>query len=473
MAILATAQWWVRTSGGNANGGGYDSGIGGAATNYCDQDAAQASWTTELSTAGIGSTALTDTSGLFTSAMIGNAIRISAGTNVVAGYYFVTAYADVNNVTIDRACDDGVGGLASGTGKLGGAFATLQGSLTDGGTTGTPTITTPLAAGHIVNIRGTGSLDPATVDYSLTGYLEFPNGSITVGKIKFLGYNGRPAFDSTDTRIFWQGNEHQFEHLKFLNGRRIDGGGTHGRAHDCIFDAGGNDVVLCGSVHSVTDCWFKNTGATTAGTAFAIINDAYAGAITGNVFSDLRSGAIQLVFWGHAYDNLIHDCGGIGIEVAHVDGNGGGSISGNTIENCGSDGIKFTGSLSGITVWNNLITNSGGYALNASTGTATPNDKEKGMFDYNFLYNSSSSHYNNLSAGPNDVALSASPYVGASDFHLNDTAGGGSAVRGAAFPGALLDGVHSSYRDGGALQHQDAGGGLSFVQTRRNTLIGR
>ena len=43
MAINATAIWRVRPSGNNANGGGYDPGIAGAATDYSQQNAAQAS----------------------------------------------------------------------------------------------------------------------------------------------------------------------------------------------------------------------------------------------------------------------------------------------------------------------------------------------------------------------------------------------------------------------------------------------
>ena len=86
MAILATTNWYVRAGGLETNGGGYDSTIAGATTNYADQDAPQLSLT-DLATSGAGSTTLTSVTGGFTSAMIGNCIRIASGTNFQTGYY--------------------------------------------------------------------------------------------------------------------------------------------------------------------------------------------------------------------------------------------------------------------------------------------------------------------------------------------------------------------------------------------------
>ena len=77
----------------------------GAGTDYSQQDAPQASF--PVVTNGLtclGGTTLTDgdARGLFTSLMVGNAIHITAGTNFVAGMYFVTAFTDTNDVVLDR-----------------------------------------------------------------------------------------------------------------------------------------------------------------------------------------------------------------------------------------------------------------------------------------------------------------------------------------------------------------------------------
>jgi hypothetical protein len=126
MTTSATAVWEYRgASGNNDQGGGYDSGISGAGTDYSQQDAAQLSLT-DCATSGAGVTTLTSAAGGFTAAMIGNTINISAGTNLNIGTYWITARTDTNTVTLNMAPDDGVGGVSGGTGKVGGAFAYIH-----------------------------------------------------------------------------------------------------------------------------------------------------------------------------------------------------------------------------------------------------------------------------------------------------------------------------------------------------------
>lgn len=117
-AIDADTLWEVRTTGNSNNGCGADQSLLG--TDYTQQDSAQLSLT-DLATSGTTVTTLTSATGGFTSAMVGNAIYIHTGTNVTAGYYIITAHTDTNTVTLDRAPDDGGGGVASGEGSVGGA----------------------------------------------------------------------------------------------------------------------------------------------------------------------------------------------------------------------------------------------------------------------------------------------------------------------------------------------------------------
>jgi len=120
MALSSELEWEVRTTGNNLNGGAFKRGASGV--DYSQQDSAQLSLT-DCATASAGSTTLTSVTGGFTAAMIGNLINLSSGTNLTADWYEITGYTDANTVTIDRAPDDGVGGLSGVTGKVGGALA--------------------------------------------------------------------------------------------------------------------------------------------------------------------------------------------------------------------------------------------------------------------------------------------------------------------------------------------------------------
>ena len=196
MALNSSQQWWVRTDGNELNGGGYDSAIAGAGTNYSDQAAAQLSLS-DLASPGAGTT-ITSATGGFTSAMIGNIIRIASGTNFTAGYYAITGWTSLNQITVDKAATTGVG--ASGVGRIGGAHASLCSYTTGGTGLPSPILTSPMAAGNTVNIRGSGSLDPSNgspdYDYS-AGYWIFPASNNTSGLVKFVGYNGRPLIKTS------------------------------------------------------------------------------------------------------------------------------------------------------------------------------------------------------------------------------------------------------------------------------------
>jgi hypothetical protein len=74
--------------------------------------------------AGTGTTLDTDT-GPFSSAMAGNFIYISGGTNFVAGFYWIASVVSSTRVTLDRNATNG-SGASSGAGKVGGAQSDLS-----------------------------------------------------------------------------------------------------------------------------------------------------------------------------------------------------------------------------------------------------------------------------------------------------------------------------------------------------------
>ena len=160
-------NWNVQQGGDDNNGGGYIK--GGNTTNYSLQDVAELTIADGV-TAGIGNTTLTSVTGGFTPAMSGNTVHIYGGTNVLpSGWYEIQSYTDTNTIGLDRAPDDGVGGINSATCKVGGALATVGGL-------GAPLAYT--SATRIVGSRG-------WIKYSATPY-EVTNNTPNVSNGRFI-----------------------------------------------------------------------------------------------------------------------------------------------------------------------------------------------------------------------------------------------------------------------------------------------
>lgn len=468
-AIGADTNWYVRAGGNQLNGGGFDSTLAGAGTNYNDQDAAQLS-PSDLTTVGAGSTTITSIAGGFTSAMVGNCIRIASGTNFQTGYYFIVTFTDVNNVVLDRTPTSGAAG-ALGTGRIGGAHATLVNYANGGSLTG-PTITSPLAAGHTVWIRGAGSDNPSSADYSPSGgYWTFPDATEAVGRIKWIGYNGRPRFNSS-ALLFYNINRHYFENLKFVYQNSSNGTlGVISGASDCAIynvyvDQAGFDAVGVVSGRTV-NCWFTNSGSSSAGTYTAIASSPYGSIVYGNFINGWRGAAMKCADGANIRDNCIVNCKLQGIIL---DGNGAAfpiTVSGNTIYACTSDGVKFNGAYSILNaqIYNNIFVSNGGYGINCAVGTTALNDRRsRGQMNFNAFYNNTSGARNAISAGANDITLTGDPFTNAAggDFSLNATASAGAACRSVGFPSVFPGATSTSYVDLGASQHQRSGNGIVF-----------
>jgi hypothetical protein len=89
---------------------------------YCQQNAAQVSFTNLKSTS--GSTTLTDNSSgnKFTKVMVGNLINITSGTNFTPGWYEIISFTNANNVVLDSS-PHGANTATGGHGKVGGAIS--------------------------------------------------------------------------------------------------------------------------------------------------------------------------------------------------------------------------------------------------------------------------------------------------------------------------------------------------------------
>ena len=434
MAVQKTAQWWIRTDGNDLNGAGFDSGISGAGTNYCDQASPQLALT-DCATSSSGDTQLTSVSGGFTSAMIGNAIRLtngSSGANLTHGDYFIIGYNSSNSVTLDRAPDNGGGGISGCTGRVGGAWASIEYTIT---TVATP-CPRPQVSKNIINIRGSGTVNPTAVDYQFSTYRQFGGHSI-YKPVLMRGYNGTPHIQRTGGHLWhYNSNGWIFENIKVSAG-----GSQHtnypllpGPNFRCIADQ--NSYGGIGARDHSIESLFQNTGGGVGSSWGMYHPSAYGQNATRCVFKDSANsgGAITLGdVISQAHGNLCINCK----NGARVTGNGGNYQSSLTNNTFIGDG---TGTGINITVYNRFSNIIGfNVVSNYSVGIATPTTSDGDMpysarmgTNQNALHNCTTNYTGLWQAGPDDKLLTADPFTDASagDYSLNGTAGGGAEISG-------------------------------------------
>ena len=473
MAINAAAAWRIRTDGSDENGSGYDATISGAGTDYSDQAASQLALT-DLATSGAGVTTLTSVTGGFTSAMIGNAIRIRSGTNFQTGYYYITAQTDTNTVTLDRTPSSGAAG-SGGSGKVGGAALTIRKLLNSANATGEEVV-----AGNTVYVRGAGSDSPASDDYATTAdhYVLVP-GSVAAGPVRVIGYNGRPRI--SETGLMWYQTSHVWFENLFIT---------------CTNSTNGSfGIVNCSGTVALKNCVvFTNDKAATRGVvAEANAVDIIDSEIYGHASAPSTSsgadgvratadGAVRIVgsyihhmggkgvagesvYGVRMEGSIVYACKGISVDVTSVT-----SvllpvhIVNNTIDAGEDHGLVMAQATVNVAVvYGNNISNhvgSGKKGLRITAGTAAANDLIKRFVDFNNFYNNTA-NYEAVSAGANDLNV---------DPQYTNAAGAdwsvGTNVKAKGFPGAgaavIRKSATYSYVDIGAAQREEpaAGGGL-------------
>lgn len=355
MAIGAGTIWRVRIGGADTNAGCFDPTVSGAGTDYTDQDSPQLS-VTDLACSGTPWTTLTSATGGFTSAMIGNGIVISGGSNFTAGRYIITGRTDTNTITVDRAAG-ATGACSGGTGKVGGAMASML----------TPNASGYAVDGNIIYVRGQGSNNPSGVDYALSSYIS------GVAGVSYVGYNGRPKVSYTGillnacTRCTISNFSFVMSAASYTTFGVISGTGGGNLLYDCVVDQAGFDATMLTSASAI-NCSFINTGTQTVGTKYTIVDPSgqtYGEVIKNCLIKDQRFGAISGgSFRTHVLDTVIQNCGGNAIYIGLTGANNAGLIMGNTVYGGKGHGIVVPTSKS--TVLNNNIygiTESGKYAI--------------------------------------------------------------------------------------------------------------
>lgn len=438
MALAAATVWEVRTAGSDTLcSGGYVTGSAG--TDYSQQNAAQYTGTDLVL---VTSTTISSATHNFVTADVGNLIQITAGTNFTTGFYQIVSVA-ANVGTIDRS-----GGTS---GSTGGTFAV-------GGALKSPALAcSPAVTENTIWVKsGTYTISSTTSNIAL--------GRLTPGnQVMVRGYQttrgddaARPVLQAsgiaTTTLVtmsnFWVNLwniEVDGAGLTAIKG--FDLSGVENRTYYCVArNCTNNGFNRAGSGSAVVRCL---AAACTTQYAFSGSRFFYcqADACTAGGFTITNSGGEALTLVGCIASNIT----GIGFT--------GGAASGAlscTAYACSSAGFSFTANPAGITLINCISYGNATYGF--ETGTA-------GVINFYQQWNCAAG--NNTTANRrgtpptvNDtsfITLTADPFVNAAggNFALNNTAGGGAALRAAGIPGASVNGSTTSYLDVGAAQHQE------------------
>lgn len=447
----------VRSGGNDLNGGGFDPTVASPGTDYSQQDSAQISFT-DLNITGTN-TQVTSAGNPFTSAHVGNVIQVPSGiTNFTAGFYRIVSVSG-STATLDRAIGTANSTQASGSIKLGGAFATIQQGLQ-----------------QCTEFNITVYVKAAT--YVITSAITPPSSGSTqalgilIGYTSTRGDNGRATIQLNSTGInmctwnsyasvgyfAWENFVLDGNSKTDVNGFSLTSAGSSMTFlfRNCIFKRftdrhcmRSNNALVVVDHCDFTDNAFTAAASNESGCILlgtkGVVNNCYIYSNTGssNYISSGISGA-----WLTCINNIIYNNTGsytfYGMNVNH-----------STIVNNIAHSNSHTGILTDTSpaiVQNNICTSNGGYGLSFGVDDGEVLSTHRN----NAVYNNSSG---NVYGGAVDtITLAGLPYVNApTDFSLNNTSGAGADCRGTGLPNSIGAGttVGTGFPDLGPLQHQD------------------
>lgn len=458
--------YWSQTTGQSlASNKQYTSALASSGTqapgvDYSQSNSAQVNVdnaTITATTAGAASNVMTFTAGYTpTYADVGNCFQATAGTNINAGVYEITAFTSTT-WTVTGAANLTTGGGAGSAivGKMGGAMASpgrawnfAVTSNTVWVASGTYNLTSSSnAAGGRVTMAGGATALPARFfgynasrfDWGTKPVLQSNANSITlcttqnnveVDNIEFKKANSNTSVIG----VTGGGQRMEFRRLKFntLNSGAMDVG-NHGGGNDfirviqCEFAScsGGSGALLMQGEAQILNCSFHDNS-----TVSVYLNTS--GITVANCIVVNQSGSSLAAYHSNSGRNLFLNC------VAYTVSNGSGfeGTTGGAYDyfiNCVVEGAAGTAGFDTATGQSNVLINCAGYnnTVNYTVGSK---------------YQIENFH-----------ALTASPFTsgGGNDFSLNTTAGGGAVLRGAGWPTTWAALSTTSYPDIGAAQHAD------------------
>jgi hypothetical protein len=420
MALSATTEFDVRTTGDDNNGGAFN--VGASGTDYSQQDAAQLTYT-DLVIGGTN-TQLTSAAFPFTAAHVGNVINITGGTGFTTGRYQVNSVS-AGVATMDR----GVGTASStgGTGKLGGAMQNVA------------TILTGPAGAYTIHVKA------GTYSYTSTQAWQ---GNANARTYTIIGYQtthrdgGTKPLFTTATNSVNLINAGWTEGTVFINLSFSNTAGTRGVGMY-------NSVGAWYPTYVIIDCTFDGfthaiggTGSNISG--YKLIRTQIKNCSGNGVYSTSAG-------WMELYGCWIHHCA----TAVRFDGNL--TMWRCVVSNCTSDGALQT---SGTTLCRlfhcDFVSNgSAGFAAvggwdakqcliigcifygNTGYGVRVDTTFNANFFLYNGYGSNGSGNVNipTFTAPSGNVTLTANPFTNSAggDFSLNSAAGGGLALRNAAW----------------------------------------
>jgi hypothetical protein len=451
MALPSTVVWEVRpTVGNDNNGGGFVPGSGG--TDFSQQTSPQYALT-GIASAGAGATVLYSGAA---SVMVGNISQVVSGTNFTTGFFQIISVNVGVSITFDRSVCTGIG--ASGVINIGGALATILQAYNNATTGGGNTIWVKASGSYII-----------TTPLTLSGQNDFP--------LSFIGYtttrgdNGQvtwtTATNSTSLVVMGLGNQFNwlFENFIFSNTAGTSATGFDGglvgqnyliRFKNCKFTGFTTALALdyVNSVHFNASCLFiencEITGCSSHGIGLSGSNFIIGCYIHGNggdgvhitatnsgtsatgachfercviynntgngIFVDQMNPSTQIMTWPQVINCAIVDNNGDGIQLNSGAGN----------------------NFNAFVLVNNIIESNQGFGINSVHSGAGYL-----QIEYNNAFGSggtanASGNYNNLTADPTDITLTAEAFttVG-SNWTLNSTSGGGTACKAVGFPSSI------------------------------------
>lgn len=451
MAISALTWWEIRPGvGSDTNGGGFVQGASG--TDYSQTDAKRTSGSNVSVTdlVGNGTTTVTSATAAFTSAIVGNIVYIT-GTGLTTGWYEVKTYTNATTVVLDRNPGTGTGGTLN----IGGALATVSAAY---------------GASNNCNtfwIKNTGS-------YTVTALLDLTktngNTSSGGGPMRFIGYGTTrgdatkatwtTATNSTKLVTFHAGGGYVFRNITFTNTASVrDSGLFIGNNYgitsnvvieNCVFDGftraidcqdyTNNNVIAQLTVRNTE---IKNCTVNGVENGGGVFTDCY-------IHSNTNMGMV-LTGAGSSTPTILNRC------VIYNNGQYGVNWNGNrtavfvVILNCAfvsnsQHGIKQSQGTNPSVCWliqNSIFYGNGWYGI--STAEALGGSGQYTCFigiNNAFGANSSGNYEGDFSWGGSvtgDITLTADPFTSKStgDFSLNNTAGGGAALKAAGYQTSL------------------------------------
>ncbi len=199
-------------------------------------------------------------------------------------------------------------------------------------------------------------------------------------------------------------------------------------ASDCTFDANfpisvdASTVILTGG--SITSSG-EHHGIQSFNESYVELSNVDVSDCDIGVFRSDGVGALHLL------GCRIHGCSSQGVNIAmNGTSRGYSSVTNTVCHGNSSDGLLLSGTVNistgHVEIVNNIFSSNGGRGISAGS-----NVDLLVLADFNAFHNNTSGALNNISAGANDVTLTADPFIDSAsgDFRLNREAGGGTLLK--------------------------------------------